>query len=259
MTNRRKIRNFITSPAMTAAMLVCAVVLLLGSSVGGARAALTYYSENYTTRVSMKNIGVTLSENGERLSWRDYSDRSDGTWDENRGTLSLRLSGDDGTVKPGEKYGEALAVKNSGDIEAYVRVVITRYWEDADGHRFQDLTPDLIVLGGLGEGSGWIEDTDAATDERTVLYYTKPLAVGESTTDFLTSVMADRSLADKVVKTEARDGKYTVITESFAYDGVRMGLEIEADAVQTHSAADAIWSAWGRRVNISGSGILSLR
>lgn len=259
MTKRQKLRKALTAPASTTFMLAAAIVLLLGSSVGGARAALTYYSENYTTRVSMNNIGVTLLEDGNRLSWRDYSERSDGSWNENRGTLKLAAADADGTVKIGKFYDENLSVKNSGDIDGYIRVVIKRYWENPDGARCQDLSPDLILLEGLGEGSGWIVDEEASTAERTVLYYTEPVSAGSATTPFMTAVSADSSLGDLVVRTTVRDGKYTTITTTFAYDGVRMGLDVEADAVQTHNAEDAIWSAWGRRVKISGSGTLSLQ
>ena len=78
-----KVKKMITSPKVSVAAFVLAVGLLLFSSIGGARAALTYYSENYSTRVEMFDIGVTLQENGKSLSWRNYdTNASDGTWDE---------------------------------------------------------------------------------------------------------------------------------------------------------------------------------
>ena len=43
-------------------LLGAAVLLLAGSAVGSARAALTYYSENYTAQMEMYDIGVTLVE-----------------------------------------------------------------------------------------------------------------------------------------------------------------------------------------------------
>ena len=45
-------------------LLGLSVVLLLLSAVGSARAALTYYSENYAMEVTVSSIGVTLVENG---------------------------------------------------------------------------------------------------------------------------------------------------------------------------------------------------
>lgn len=255
----KKIRKAVTSPLATGCLLAAALVCLAGSSVGGARAALTYYSENYTSRVAMDNIGITILEGGERLSWRDYSDKSDGTWDWSWGVLSFDSKDTGDFINIGRVYPEALSLKNTGDVDAYMRVIVTRFWEDADGTRCQELTPDLIHLIGLGEGSGWVVDEAASTEERTILYYTKPVPVGGTTTEFLSAVQVDKSLEDKVIETREQDGKYTVITTTFAYDGVRMGLKIEADDVQTHSAADAIWSAWGRRVAISGDGTLSFQ
>ena len=41
-----KVKKMITSPKVSVAAFVLAVGLLLFSSIGGARAALTYYSEN---------------------------------------------------------------------------------------------------------------------------------------------------------------------------------------------------------------------
>ena len=57
-------------PAATAVMFVAAMALLLFGSVEGTRAALTYYSETYASRVQMYDIGVSLLENGERVSWK---------------------------------------------------------------------------------------------------------------------------------------------------------------------------------------------
>ena len=40
-------------------LFLLSVAMLLGSTIGGARAALTYYSETYTSRIQMYYIGVT--------------------------------------------------------------------------------------------------------------------------------------------------------------------------------------------------------
>ena len=57
---------------LTYIMAGMAVVLLLGSAIGSTRAALTYYSENYTAEITVSQIGVSLMENGEEVSSRDY-------------------------------------------------------------------------------------------------------------------------------------------------------------------------------------------
>ena len=53
-------------------------MLLLASTVGSTRAALTYYNEEYFAQVSMSSIGVALLENGVEVSRREYTD--DGQW-----------------------------------------------------------------------------------------------------------------------------------------------------------------------------------
>ena len=44
----------------------------------------------------------------------------------------------------------------------------------------------------------------------------------------------------------------------YTYDGISFAIDIEADAVQTHNAEDAIRSAWGRDVTIDSNGNIEL-
>ena len=131
-----RIKKFITSPAGALGMFTLAAVLLLFSSVGGARAALTYYSETYTSRVQMYDIGVTLLENGEEISWRNYDSRKDnGSWLEEKGELLTALAEEEEQFKIGAWYPEVLQVLNSGTINQYVRVSVYRYWLDETARR----------------------------------------------------------------------------------------------------------------------------
>ena len=137
----KKVKEFLKSPAVNITIFVLAVVLLLFSSVGGTRAALTYVSEYYSTRVQMYDIGVTLEENGKAVSKRDYNSKSNGSWDEETGELLTNMLGNDEDLKIGKTYQEELTVKNSGTIDQYVRVSIYRYWLDKDGNKMQELSP----------------------------------------------------------------------------------------------------------------------
>lgn len=257
--DRKKLNKKLASPVVTIALFAAAAAMLLGSTVGGARAALTYYSESYTSRVQMYNIGVSLLENGERMAWRDYGEKSDGTWDEAKGYLFSGMLQDGEKFRMGQAYPERLTVKNSGSIEEYVRVYIYKYWENEDGTKNQELTPDMIGLNLVNLGTDWIIDEEASTEERTVLYYRHILGVGEESSPFTDVLTVDGVLTAKVDQIEEINGKYKTIKTIYKYDGVRFGVEIEADAVQTHNPEDAIWSAWGRRVNIAEDGTLSLR
>ena len=49
-------------PATSIILLVLAIVLLCFSGVGGTLAALTYFSETYTARLEVSQIGVSLME-----------------------------------------------------------------------------------------------------------------------------------------------------------------------------------------------------
>ena len=254
----RKVKEFIKSPKATAIAFGLAMLLLLFSSVGGARAAVTYISEYYTTRVQMENIGVTLMENGNEISNRDYKSSSDGTWDENTGKLLQGMLGNDKQVKLGKRYKEELCVKNSGTIDQYVRVNVYKYWLDKDGEKQRDLSPKLIGLNFVNLGSDWLIDEESSTTERTVLYYSKLLKSGDTSSLFADTLAIDSAIGTKVTQTTKKEGKYTTITTTFDYDGVQFCVEARVDAVQDHNAADAIWSAWGRKVQVN-NGTLSLQ
>ena len=49
---------------------LAAILLVLGTA-GSSQAALTYFSENYTAQIQVYDIGVTLTENGNDISWRN--------------------------------------------------------------------------------------------------------------------------------------------------------------------------------------------
>lgn len=239
----------------TVALLSASAVLLIGSTVGSTRAALTYYSENYSAQVTVSNIGVSLLENGETVSRRDYD--TNGEWNETSGELLADLK--DQAVAPGKSYPEVLTVQNSGSIDSYVRVILTKSWKDSEGNKDTTLSPDLIDLD-LQTGNGWIVDENASTPERTILYYTQQVGAGETTPALSDTVRIDPAVANKVEESVTTDENgYRTITYTYAYDGYTFELEAEVNAVQTHNAEDAIKSAWGTDVTVAEDGTLSLR
>lgn len=238
---------------LTAILLVASAVLLVTSAVGSTRAALTYYSDNYIAEVNVHKIGVSLIENDKVVVATSY-----GQLDDNDAAYKGKLlSGIEGFAL-GTTYDEELAVGNNGTIDSYVRVIITKSWVDANGNKDTALDPALIELNLTG--NGWVEDETASTKERTVLYYTDILAVGETSPIFADTIKVDNNLSTKVYETVTTDEKgYTTITYEYAYDGYSFFLEAEVNAVQTHNAEDAIKSAWGVDVTVSADGKLSLR
>ena len=147
-------KNKILFPKKVALLLGAAAVLLLGSTVGSTRAALTYYSENYSAQMNLKHIGVSLVENGQVVSSRDYV--SGNEWSGNtEGKLLANMLGENEKFTPGKQYDEAISVTNSGDIDTFVRVIITKSWKDKEGRKNAELSPDLIELN-VPENSGWV-------------------------------------------------------------------------------------------------------
>ena len=252
-----KIKKFITSPAGTMGAFALAVGLLASSSVGGARADLTYYSETYTSRVQMYDIGVTLLENDKEISWRNYDSRKDnGSWLEEKGVLLENMVPEGEKFKIGVWYPEELKVMNSGTINQYVRVSLYKYWLDENGEKVQTLTPDLIDLE-LQTDNGWMIDEESSTDERTILYYNRVLETGETSPAFAGRLKIDQSVTAKVTQTTEKTANGSKIITTYDYDGVQFCIEATVDAVQEHNVEDAVWSAWGRKVTVN-DGILSL-
>ena len=249
MMNKRKRAAL---PVGTLLLFIAAIALLLTSTIGSAQAALTYFSEVYNTKVDLYNIGVTLMENGQTVAFRDYGNEADGNWEEQGTVLLANMLKEGERLQLGRAYPEVLAVKNSGSIDEFVRVNIRKYWvtvKDGVEQKNLDLSPELIKLE-LDNEDKWVEDPAAATTERMVLYYTEALPVGEVTEPFSKTLTIDGQVAKYVTKTTVKENGKTITRTTFDYNGVEFRLDVEANAVQTHNAEDAIISAWGRQVDV---------
>ncbi len=234
-----KAKNRKNYRAVTAALSIAAVGLLAFGSVGGARAALTY-SDTYNGQIGTQDIGVGLVET---------TGDNDPESIDNGGALLTNLLDENEAFKIGKVYDEKIAVENTGTIDTFVRLTIHKYWADPNGKKATDLSPELIKL--EFDDENWIVVENAAEPETVTLYYTQPLASGETTNDVLESLKVDSELETLVTQTEKAAGGGVDIITTFKYDGYSIGLNAEADAVQTHNAEDAILSAWG--VNAAGA------
>jgi len=238
-------KNRKSFPLKPILLLSAAALLLLGSAIGSARAALTYYSENYSAQVNMSSIGVTLLENGREISSRNYA--NNGTWVATEGNLLENMLDKGSKLTPGKKYNEALSVKNSGNIDIFVRVIITKSWQNKEGQKATELSPELIELNLTG--NGWEQASAPSSPERMVLYYSNVVASGETTPELSDTIRIDNKIARMVTKNVSKDGK--TIQYVYDYDGYTINLDAEVNAVQANNAKDAIKSAWGVDVNVS--------
>lgn len=249
------------NPVVSVAAAAVSIGLLAFAGIGGVRAALTT-SQQYTSQISMQYIGVSLLENGKTVASRNYnSQTNDGSWTGTaKGTLLADLlktdekQTEDGPIIFEKKYPEVLTVQNSGRVNSYVRISIYRYWLDEKGEKSaaaRKLDPSLIKLylgdqdlhdAAVTNYGAWIKDPSATTDERVVLYYNGLLNAGSVTAaPAMDSIAIDNEIATKV---SARQEGTTIIT-TYDYEGKQFCLEVTADAIQEHNAADAMKSAWG--------------
>ena len=234
------------SRILTWVLLIFALCLLIIGSLGAANALPQITSEYYSGGIEMYDIGVELIENDVVVSSRTYSENARYVWDEEDGALLGSLLAEGEKFHLGQVYREELCVNNSGKIDEYVRVTIYRYWQDAKGKKITTLSPDLIDLH-LVTGGDWIKDEKASSTERTVLYHASVVPAGKKTSLFADSLCVSGDIPYKVTQTEENG----VITTTYDYEGVTFQVEITVDAVQTHSAEEAIRSAWGRKVTIT--------
>ena len=250
-----RVKRFLRSPLFSVLLFVIAAALLLTGTIGGTRAVLTYISDDYITRMNLQEIGVSLLENGSVVSFRDYI--AEGAWSESTGVMLANMLPEGEPLKLGKAYDEVLSVKNSGNIDEYVRVSIYKYWLDRDGNKLTTLSPSLIDLNLVNLDNGWLLDENASTEERTVLYYDTLLVPGQESVPFTDRLIISPDVASTVTQETYVENGYTVITTTYDYNGVSFQIEARVDAVQTHSVEKAILSAWGRGVTVA-DGVLSL-
>ena len=234
-------KRMMKNTPVKATILILAVLMRLFSGVQTTRAALSYQSNDYQAKTSMKSINISLVENGNEIG--------DGGQLLTGPLKVMDAKGDvteaESEFRYGVTYAEDLAAKNSGEIAEYARVIVTRYWlqdgktEPDKANTDPSLDPRLIKLHLTGN---WINGGMSASGERIILYYPGVLDVGASSS-FIDAFQVDGSLAIKATTTDVDESGRIKIT--YEYDGREFVIAAEAQCVQTHNAQQAITSAWG--------------
>ena len=254
----KKLKKFLSASRLNVAVFVLAVCLVLLTAVSAARAAYNYIASTYGAEVQMLGIGVSLKENGQIISYRNY-DRSKGPEEFYNGALIGNML-NNGKLELDHAYNEVLTVYNSGPIDEYVRVTIYRYWVDpnkkgSDGGplKLTSLEPSFIDLNLLSGSNGWFVDPNSSA-EHLVLYYQRLLHVGEDTPPFADILKISGEIYD--AGTQNARGSYVIggAGGNNPYNGKKFIIRIDVDAVQSHNAPDAIRSAWGVDMNQFGIG-----
>ena len=126
----------------------------------------------------------------------------------------------DGTNKTG------ITVKNTGNIDAYIRLRLVFHWEDSKGNVVaRDMDPPAFTF----DSENWKQ----ATGEEYAYYYKTPVAPGASTGNLLTSTITMEK------KTETDNTKDPPVV--YEYYPV---LEVLAEAIQS-LPEEAVENSWG--------------
>ena len=269
----------------TLALLAATALLFCGGGFAGTKAALTYFSEDYTAAFELDHLQVHLIENGVDVC-HDHNKmitvhRSDDatakpkqekykgnlveylgyTNDTHYGDTAAYKLGTPGKVEPGRTYKEEISAKNGNDINEYVRLTVRKYWVGKDGKKQTALDPEFIKLTYDGKDyntSGWKENTKEATPESRTFYLKKMLKASASSPLLFNELTIDKEVAnlanEEVTTREKTENgqKITVIEYTYDYDDYTFYIEADVQAIQTHNVNDAIKSLWGVS-NVSAS------
>lgn len=234
--------------ARTLALFAAAILLMSTGGFWGTRAALNAVSPNGDATLETNAIDIDM------------------VGADNKALDTENIMSDVEKVIPGRNYDKGIKVQNKA-ADAYVRVVVQKYWKDADGNKTNEIEPTQIMLLNGGKditddewtsGGGWIRSTDESTAETEVFYYSSMLKSGATSDPLFTQVRVNEAVLSDFDTEETTADGHTTITYKYTYDGYSLCISAEAQAVQTHSAVKAMKSLWGVDASMSGDSITGI-
>ena len=196
-----------------------AVCLLVVSIIGG---SIAYFRADSDARniISAGNLGVELQ----------LDEGVDKQHVRNNGLLT---SG----ALPGTEIAYPVFAHNNGDYDSYIRVTLTRYWEDRQGDKNFDADASMINLV-MNNKEEWIIDDTDENQEVVYLYYRKPVTSGMSTGHVVDAIQIGNISS----------------SEQSLYSGLQAKVDIEVNAIQKAAAQDAMLAEWGMDVEFDDNG-----
>ena len=292
---RMKIRNTKLSKR-TLVLLAVTALLFCGGGFAGTKAALTYFSNDYTAGFELDHLQVHLIENGVDVCHDNNKSiytvhRTDGkvaqekdpkykgnlveylgyeNKDAHYGDTAAYKLGTPGKVDPGRTYTEKLCARNGNNVDEYVRIIVRKYWVDKNRNKSTKMDPALIKLtyNGKAYNTGkWAVNPKEHTTESDTYYLKNKLGAKKTSALLFNELTIDGSVADlgnrkTTTKKETRgtdNHEVTVITYSYDYDDFTFYIEADVQAIQTHNASDALKSLWGVRNVSAGNGKVTVR
>ena len=206
-------------------ILMCvAGVLVMTAIIGGTLAGFNTSTESKgVTNITVKELGITMVGTGTEANQQEDSIGKGAT--------------------PGGEVALQHSVTNNveGGYTLYTRVTIDKKWND------ESLDPAKIRLYvGSGENKTELLAGTTVNDwivwyadaEQVIMYYTKPLAQGESSSNLIDAVSFDAQMDN-------------------SYAGKSAEISVSADAVQQIAAEDSIPSEWGVYPTIGEKGVIT--
>lgn len=229
-------------------LLIGTIILIIMTCTSHKKLESINGNDNFSNaEIQTGHIDIAIMENGKNLSDEIYE--GDGV------TKFESMEFTKGDFEVGKKYDANIGVLNDEmSIDVYTRARIYKTWSTLEGEKVTEVNPELIEIG--FEDSLWIEDTNNSTSELTILYYPQILRSGEEI-PLMYWVKVNNEVFNEANITSETNNGYTTYTMSYPSNNLILNIEVNVEAVQTHSAVDAIKSAWGIDVIVNGDGSLS--
>lgn len=189
--NQPKVKSGMKKRMLTAALALCCLAVLATGTLAYFTAEET--AQNVITMGSLKMELVELDEKGE--PWEDVEN-----------------------IVPGMEVTKEAFVKNTGTVDFYTRVKITKTFVPAQGEEKPELNTKLVRLD-INE-KYWEPGNDG------FYYYKKPVAPGEETKPLFTTVTFSTEMGNE-------------------YQNVKVKIDLDAQAVQSRNNGDSATKATG--------------
>ena len=189
--NQPKVKSGMKKRMLTAALALCCLAVLATGTLAYFTAEET--AQNVITMGSLKMELVELDEKGE--PWEDVEN-----------------------IVPGMEVTKEAFVKNTGTVDFYTRVKITKTFVPAQGEEKPELNTKLVRLD-INE-KYWEPGNDG------FYYYKKPVAPGEETKPLFTTVTFSTEMGNE-------------------YQNVKVNIDLDAQAVQSRNNGDSATKATG--------------
>ena len=189
--NQPKVKSGMKKRMLTAALALCCLAVLATGTLAYFTAEET--AQNVITMGSLKMELVELNEEGK--PWTNVEN-----------------------IVPGMEVTKEAFVKNTGTVDFYTRVKITKTFVPAQGEEKPELNTKLVRLD-INE-KYWEPGNDG------FYYYKKPVAPGEETKPLFTTVTFSTEMGNE-------------------YQNVKVKIDLDAQAVQSRNNGDSATKATG--------------